>query len=133
MDILDAPLNELVALAVALALALGLLSLLLWARGLSAGMPRSRVRRALLSLWLIIVGLMALLVAVRGVLGTPLIGGSYAEGQVWLADITGPQWILLGLVAAVVLAAAVWLRRLLRPFMLAPAPPTEPTPSEDSC
>lgn len=136
MNLTDAPLNELIGLAVAVAIALGLLSLLLWAKGLSAGLPRRRVRSALLSLWLIVFGLVALLVVLRTMIGSPIVTGSYAEGGVSLATLTALQWVLVIASAALVIGAAIWTRRLLTPFMgrdLSTMPPPEPASSDNSC
>lgn len=113
------PLNELIGMIVAIALALGLLSLLVYARAVSADWPRRRIVRLLLSLWLLVLGVIVLLVGLRGLLGAPLISGSVGGARENAESLTiqhlGPVQISILVVAvALVAGALIWLRHLLR-------------------
>ena len=126
-----ASLSETIALVVALFLALGLVSLMVWARGMSAGLPRPAVRRALLSVWVLVLALVALLFGLRAVLGVGVLSGSPTEGLSAAEHLPAWGWTIVLLAAALIVLVAWWLSRILRPFTQ-PEPSTT-LPADESC
>lgn len=110
------PLSEIIGLVVALLLALGLLSLLLVARGSAAGLPPRAIHQTLISVWLMVLAVVGLLFGLRAVLGVDVVAGSPSEGFVPSKTLPSWGWGLIGFAAAVLVAAGWWLRRLLQPF-----------------
>jgi len=122
------PLGEGIGLAVAVGLALGLISLLVSAQMTAANIGPARRRQALLSLWLVVLGLIALLFALRALTGGPVIGGSPSTG-LWLGH--QPRQIAALVVAAVLLVVGfVRLHSILAGAMPRPSIPDRPPPEE---
>lgn len=128
---IETPLSEIAGLAVALLLALGLVSLMVWARGMSAGLPRRVIRHALLSVWVLVLALVAMLFGLRAVLGVGVLSGSPTEGIVAAESLPGWGWAVVVLAVAVVIVVAWWLRRILRPFTQPEA--SGVLPADESC
>lgn len=128
---------ELIGLFVAVALALGFVSYLLYIRGMEAGMSRRRVRRTLVAVWLVVFGLLAALLGLRVLVGTPLVAGSPTEGLVSVAHMTPAKWVLTALAVVLVATGAWWLRRTVQAFETRPPlalVETDPSPdADDKC
>jgi hypothetical protein len=108
------PLNELLALGFAVCLGMTLVTLLLYARGMSVGMPRRHLKRVLVQLWLLIVPAVALLIGIRQALGGPLVDFSRGQG-VTVRPVGGlSRELLVAAAAAVVLVTALLIRRITR-------------------
>ncbi len=124
------PVNEAIAMFVAVLLALGLVSFLAYGRMMQAGLSAPRCQQVLVSLWLLVLGLIALLVALRVVSGGPVIGGSPTAGGVWLG--LEPHQVI-ALVAAIVLLIIGYarIRGILQPLESG-EPPRPPEPPDDS-
>lgn len=123
------PLNEMIGLFVATALALAFVSYLLYARGMDAGVARRRVWRTIALFWVLSLGLMTLLFGVRALIGTPLVEGSPTEGGgLSFAQMNPLRWGLLAVAMGAVAAGACWLRRLVQ--SLEGRPPTPPKRSD---
>ena len=114
MDSLPQP-NELIGLFVAVVAALAFVSYLLYAKGMDAGLSRRRVWRTLAAVWLVVLGLLAVLLALRAVIGTPVVEGS-TFGGISVAQMTPAKWALLAVAIVVVCAAALWLRQAIAAF-----------------
>jgi len=115
---------EAIGLAVAILMALGLVSLLAHAKMMEGGFDARRRRHVLISLWLLVFGLIALLVALRALSGGPAIGGSPTTG-LWLG-LQPRQVAVLVIALALVMVGVVGLRRILTPLQA--APPAAPAP-----
>jgi hypothetical protein len=137
MDSLPQP-NELIGLFVAIAAALAFVSYLLFAKGMEAGLSRRRVYRTLVAVWIVVLGLLALLFGVRALVGTPLVSGGPAEGGLSLAQMTPAKWALTALAIVLVCVGGSWLRRTVQAFERVPrpakpAPPAANSDSDETC
>jgi hypothetical protein len=124
--------NELAGLLVGLALGLGLVSVLVFARAMEAGLPRRRVRRLLLQLWAAAGLAVAVLGVARVACGHALVSGS-ASGGVQVA-VLGPGRVgILAGVAALLLGCLAWIRHIVGQLAPRPDVPTSaaPRPSDD--
>lgn len=102
--------NELVALALALVLGLGLVSVLLHVRALAAGLARRRAWSLLGQFWAATLVALAVLCATRVHLGQALVGGSPSAG--WYATPLRPgQGVVLAGAAVTLLACVLWIMR----------------------
>lgn len=126
----DIPVNEAIALFVAVLLALGLVTFLAYARMAQAGWPAARRRDVLISLWLLVFGLIALLLALRAFSGGPVVGGSATAGGVWLG--LAPRQVAALLLAVVlVIVGYARIRYTLQPLESGehPVPPVTDDPT----
>lgn len=120
--------NELVALLVALALGLGLISALVYARAMAADMSRRQARGLLGQLWAAAAIGVAVLVAARVGLGHALVGGSPATGW-YAAPLDHAQAAVLAGAAAALLACVFWIVRTVTRTSVRPARPGRVTTS----
>lgn len=121
---------EAMGMFVAVVLALSLVSFLAYAKMTQGGVPPGRKRQALVSLWLIVFGLIALLFALQVVGGGPTIGRK-PGGGIWLG--LEPRQVVAMLVAIVLLVVGyAGVRKVLGPLEAAgpPGPPPAEPPSE---
>jgi hypothetical protein len=118
--------SETVGLIVALAMGLAFISYLLYARGMDAGFPRRHMLRTVALLWLVVYGVLALLFAVRWLIGTPLVEGSVTMGGLSFATLTPAKWALLVVAIIAVSAAGLWLRATVQSFERTQARPLPP-------
>jgi hypothetical protein len=119
--------NEMIGIFVAVVMALGLVTLLLYIRGTEAGLSRSKVRRAVIALWTTGVITVIALLALRSALGGPVAGGTPRTGF-WIEDLPRAGLLILGAAVAVVIAAMIVLWHVLRDFQNPPVQSLEPDP-----
>ena len=111
---MDMSIGEAIGLAVGVLAALGLASFLVYAKMRQVGLEGPERRQVLVSLWLLVLGLIALLFALRALSGGPIVGGSPSTG-VWLG-LQPRQVAALVLAMALLVAGYVRLRCLLDPL-----------------
>lgn len=127
---------EIVGLFVAVSLALGFISYMLYAKGRDVGLPRRRVTRTLVAVWAVTLCLLAMLFCLRALIGTPVIAGSPSAGGISVAQMTPAKWALVALAAALVIAVSIWLRGVVQQFEPRPditvlSPQAEPPGDEE--
>ena len=131
---MDMSLTEAIALAVAVLMALALVSFLVTVKLAQSGMGPTGRRQVLVSLWLLIVGLVALLLALRALSGGPLVEGAPSTG-IWLG-LQPRQVVALALAIVLLVVGYARLRRILEPLegqppvmpaSDAPTPPVDET------
>ncbi len=125
----DIPINEAIAMFVAVLMALGLVSFLAYAKMAQAGLPPRRRQQTLAAVWLLVLGLIALLLALRVLSGGPVIGGSPTAGGVWLG-LQPRQVIALLAAVALLIIGYMRLRAVLQP--LEDEAPSAASPPADS-
>ena len=123
---MDMPLSQAIALAVAILLALAFVSVLASVKMSQGGVDPRRRRQVLTSLWLLVLGLIALLFALMVLSGGPVIGGSPAAGM-WLG-LKPRQMVALALAVVLLVIGYARLRGILAP--LEAAGPIAPAPDE---
>jgi hypothetical protein len=132
---MDMSIGEAVGLAAGILAALGLASFLVTTKLRQAGLGGPERRQVLVSLWLLVLGLIALLFALRALSGGPVVAGSPSSG-VWLG-LQPRQVVALLLAVALLVGGYMRLRRLLEPLeaaatgVAAPPPSTPPTDEEE--
>jgi len=132
----DIPINEAIAMFVAVLMALGLVSFLAYAKMAQAGLPPRRRQQTLGAVWLLVLGLIALLLALRVLSGGPVIGGSPTGGGVWLG-LQPRQVIALLAAVALLIIGYMRLRVVLQPPadeapFVGPPPADSSTPDEET-
>ncbi|NPV45402.1 MAG: hypothetical protein HPY69_00480 [Armatimonadetes bacterium] len=127
--------NELVALALALLLGLGLVSVLLHVRALATGLSRRRAWLLLGQFWAAATLALVVLLATRIHLGHALVGGSPSTG--WYATSLNPsQGAALAGAAVALLVCGLWIMRTVaqtggrraRPTQVTVIPPGDEAP-----
>jgi len=124
----DIPINEAIAMGVAVVLALGLVSFLAYARMAQGGLPAARRRDVLVALWLLVLGLIALLLALRVLSGGPVIGRSPSTGGMWLG-LQPRQVVALGIAIVLLIVGYARMRYVLQPLESG-GPPVPPAPGK---
>ena len=119
-------LSEGIGLAFGVLAAMALVSFLVYVRMAQGGLEPGQRWRVLTSLWVLVLGLIALLFALQALSGGPIIGGAPSTG-LWLG-LQPRQIVALGLAAVLLIFGYARLRRLLEPLEIAPAPPARPLP-----
>lgn len=104
------PVPEIIGLFVAIILALIFMSYMLYAKGRDAGLPRQRVTRMVVGVWVMMFAMLAMLFGLRALIGTPIVEGSPSTGGISIAHMTTAKWIMVAVAAALVAAASLWLR-----------------------
>ena len=125
---------EAIAMGVAVLMALALVSFLAHARMSQGGVDAPRRRQVLTSLWLLVLGLIALLFALRAVSGGPVVAGGPSTG-LWLG-LQPRQVAALALALVLLIAGYARLRGILAtlevepPRALGPDMPAPPVDEE---
>ena len=109
----DISVAEGIAMFVAVAMAMALVSYLLYGRMVQSGLAPQRRREVLLSLWLLVLGLIALLFALRELSGGPVVGGYPAAGGIWLG-LQPRQLVAMGLAIVLLIFGYMRIRKILQ-------------------